>query len=204
MRNRGAVSILLYALAGVAAGLVSAAPAAALDDAARDAEIQPERVMDAIGIRPGMVVGEAGAGHGYFTFKLARRVGEAGRIYANDIDADALEHVCERCRSEGVRNVETVLGRVADPLFPARSLDLVMMVYALHDFAEPQAFLENLKGYLKPGATVVILDRDPDVTREHHFLPRERLLSLFTASGYVLSREERFVEKHLLLVFRAA
>jgi len=204
-RHRGAAFTLLNALARTAlAVIVSTLPAAALDDAARDVELQPERVMDAIGIRPGMVIGEAGAGRGYFTFKLARRVGDAGRVYANDIDAGALEHVRERCRNEGVRNIQTVLGEVADPLFPARALDLVMMVYALHDFAEPQAFLEKLKESLKPGATVVILDRDPDATGERHFMTRERLLALFAASGYALSREERFVERHILLVFRAS
>jgi SAM-dependent methyltransferase len=198
-----ALSVWSNALAKATAVVVlSALPAAAIDDASRDAELQPERVMDAIGIRPGMVIGEAGAGRGYFTFKLARRVGEAGKVYANDIDAGALAHVRERCHKEAVHNIETVLGEIADPLFPERSLDLVMMVYALHDFAEPEAFLVRLKQYLKPGAPVVILDRDPEATGEHHFMPRERLLALFGASGYVLAREERFVDKHLLLVFR--
>jgi ubiquinone/menaquinone biosynthesis C-methylase UbiE len=188
MGPRGTPVALVVALAFV----VSAAAATAPDDARRDAELLPERVMDVIGIRPGMVLGEAGAGHGYFTFKLARRVG------------NALEHVRERCRDEGVRNIETVLGRTADPRFPARALDLVMMVYALHDFAEPQAFLEKLKDSLRPGATVVILDRDPEATGERHFMTRDRLLALFAASGYTLAREERFVQKHLLLVFRRA
>jgi ubiquinone/menaquinone biosynthesis C-methylase UbiE len=200
MGPRGTPVALVVALAFV----VSAAAATAPDDARRDAELLPERVMDVIGIRPGMVLGEAGAGHGYFTFKLARRVGPTGRVYANDIDGNALEHVRERCRDEGVRNIETVLGRTADPRFPARALDLVMMVYALHDFAEPQAFLEKLKDSLRPGATVVILDRDPEATGERHFMTRDRLLALFAASGYTLAREERFVQKHLLLVFRRA
>jgi SAM-dependent methyltransferase len=202
--QRRALFTSLSALTRATAVVVlSALPAAAFDDASRDAELQPERVMDAIGVRPGMVIGEAGAGRGYFTFKLARRVGESGRVYANDIDADALARVRERCREEGVRNVETVLGEIADPRFPERSLDLVMMLYALHDFAEPEAFLVKLKQYLKPGAPVVILDRDPEATGEHHFMPRKRLLALFSASGYLLAREERFVDKHLLLVFRA-
>jgi ubiquinone/menaquinone biosynthesis C-methylase UbiE len=122
-----AIAALVWA---VPFNLVDAAPAAAYDEAARDVQLQPERVMDAVGIRPGMVIGEAGAGRGYFTFKLARRVGETGRIYANDIDESALEHVRDRCRSEGLRNVETVVGQMDDPLFPARALDLVMIVYA--------------------------------------------------------------------------
>ncbi len=199
---RAGRALTLLTAVGWAALAALAPPAVALDDARRDAELQPERVMDAIGVRPGMVVGEAGAGRGYFTFKLARRVGPEGKVYANDIDAAALAEVRERCRREGVRNLETVLGKVADPLFPARSLELVLMVYALHDFAEPQAFLEKLKDSLRPGAPVVILDRDPEATGEHHFLPRQRLVDLFEAAGYALSREERFVEKHVLLVFR--
>jgi predicted methyltransferase len=90
----------------------------ALDDAERDARLQPERVMDAIGVRPGMVIGEAGAGRGYFTFKLARRVGAQGKVYANDIDRGALDHIRQVCRDENIANVETVVGEVEDPLFP--------------------------------------------------------------------------------------
>jgi ubiquinone/menaquinone biosynthesis C-methylase UbiE len=176
--------------------------ASALDDAERDARLQPERVMDAIGIRPGMVIGEAGAGRGYFTFKLARRVGDPGKVYANDIDRDALDHIRQVCRDENISNVVTVVGEVEDPLFPVPGLDLVMMVYALHDFARPAAFLVNLRKYLKPGGTVVVLDQDPDRTGDRHFLDRERLVALFGESGYELARDERFLERDLLLVFR--
>jgi predicted methyltransferase len=96
--NRGIVIAAIAALVWATPfKLADAAPAAAFDDAARDTQLQPERVMDAVGIRPGMVIGEAGAGRGYFTFKLARRVGDTGRIYANDIDESALAHVRERC-----------------------------------------------------------------------------------------------------------
>ena len=80
--------------------------------------------------------GEAGAGRGYFTFKLARRVGRSGIVYANDIDEAALAQIESRCRSEGIQNIETVVGEIEDPRFPEEGLDLVIMVYALHDFAE--------------------------------------------------------------------
>ena len=79
---------------------------------------------------------------------------------------------------------------------------LVMMVYALHDFSRPAAFLRNLKKYLKPGGAVVILDQDPEASGNHHFLTRERYVELFAESGYALARDERFLEKDLLLVFR--
>ena len=203
MRERGARAVLTSLVAvAVVAALVVVAPAGATEDSRRDARLQPERVLDAVGIRPGMVVGEAGAGRGYFTFKLARRVGASGRVYANDIDRTALDHVRQVCRDEAIGNVETVVGEVEDPLFPVAGLEVVVMVYALHDFSRPVAFLQNLKKYLKPGGTVVILDQDPDATGDHHFLTRERLVELFTESGYELARDERFLEKDLLLVFR--
>ena len=144
--------------------LATVCPARATGSDERDARLQPERVMDTIGIRPGTVVGEAGAGRGYFTFKLARRVGPSGRVLANDIDRAALDHVRRVCRDEGVGNVETVVGEVDDPLFPVSGLEIVVMVYALHDFAHPVVFLRNLKKYLKPGGSVVILDQDPGAT----------------------------------------
>jgi len=190
------------AACAVAVVLAVVTPARATEDSRRDARLQPERVMDAIGIRPGMVVGEAGAGRGYFTFKLARRVGASGKVYANDIDRAALDHVRQVCRDEDIGNVETVVGEVEDPLFPVAGLEVVMMVYAIHDFARPAAFLRNLKRYLKPGGTVVVLDQDPDASGDHHFLTRERLVALFAESGYDLAGDERFLERDLLLVFR--
>jgi ubiquinone/menaquinone biosynthesis C-methylase UbiE len=186
----------------VAAVLAAVTPAGAIDADRRDAQLQPERVMDAIGVRPGMVIGEAGAGRGYFTFKLARRVGGAGRVYANDIDREALDHVRRVCADENVENVETVVGEVEDPLFPVNGLDMVMMVYAIHDFARPAAFLKNLKKYLRPGGTVVILDQNPEATGDRHFMARRRLVDLFGENGYTLAQDERFLERDLLLVFR--
>ena len=203
MRESDARAAVIRLLAcAMVATFAAATPAGATENAGRDAQLQPERVMDAIGIRPGMVIGEAGAGRGYFTFKLARRVGETGKVYANDIDRSALNHVRQVCRDEGLGNVETVVGEVDDPLFPVAGLELVMMVYAIHDFARPAAFLENLKKYLKPRGTVAVLDQNPDATGDHHFLTRERLVALFGESGYELAHDERFLEKDLLLVFR--
>jgi ubiquinone/menaquinone biosynthesis C-methylase UbiE len=203
MREREARAVVTSLVAGaVAAAFMVVTPARATEDSRRDARLQPERVMDAVGIRPGMVVGEAGAGRGYFTFKLARRVGASGKVYANDIDRSALDDLRQVCRDEKIGNVETVVGEVEDPLFPVAALEVVVMVYALHDFSRPVAFLQNLKKYLKPGGTVVILDQDPDASGDRHFLTRERLLALFAESGYELARDEHFLEKDLLLVFR--
>jgi len=91
----------------------------------RDQQMQPERLMDSLGVKPGMIIGEAGAGQGYFTFWLSKRVGETGRVYANDIDESVLRSIRNRCNREGIKNIETIVGEVEDPLFPAQQMDMV-------------------------------------------------------------------------------
>ena len=82
-----------------------------------------EAAMDAVGVQPGMAVGEAGAGSGYFTLPMAKRVGKAGMVYANDIDRRSLRSLEARAKSDGLANVHTVVGEIDNPLFPRRDLD---------------------------------------------------------------------------------
>ena len=196
-RKRIAAPALLFVV------LLVAILAQTRDESGRDLRLQPDRVMDAVGIRPGMVVGEVGAGRGYFTVKLARRVGPEGKVFANDIDARALAALDRRCREEGLHNVVTVEGEVDDPRLPERALDAVFFVYSLHDIDRPLALLENLETSLADGALVVVLDEDPGVTGSHHFLPAARVLELFTEAGYEQVPLEDFLERDLLLAFRA-
>lgn len=171
---------------------------------ARDRDHQPERVMDAAGLQPGMVVGEVGAGHGYFTFWLARRVGPEGKVYANDISRSALSAIRRRCQNEGITYIETILGEVEDPLFPESALDMVFIVNAFHDLAKPVELLDNLLPSLKPGASVVIMDRDPEKFRDPagHFLTKEEILSKIATSRFVLDRLETFLPHHNIYILR--
>lgn len=89
-------------------------------DADREVWQPPERIMDAVGVTEGMRVGEAGAGEGYLTFHLAKRVGDRGVVYANEISEGDLEIIRDRARREGVDNIVTVLGEIEDPRFPYR------------------------------------------------------------------------------------
>ncbi len=118
----------------------------------------PDTIMDAVGVKPGMVVGEIGARHGRIAIPLARRVGASGRVYANDIDGDALAVLRARCASAKITNIETVLGKVDDPLFPPASLDMALMVWTYHEVSQPAALLRNLARALKPGATVALVE----------------------------------------------
>jgi len=176
--------------------------AAACGEADRDRVLQPDRVLRAVGVEPGMTLGEVGAGRGYFTVKLARAVGPTGRVLANDIDSGALAALEDRCRREQLENVETVLGEAVDPLLPDRTLDMVFMVYAFHDIDDQVALLGNLARSLRPGATVVVLDEDPEVTGDHHFLATDTIIGLFRQAGYERVPVDDFLERNVLLVFR--
>jgi ubiquinone/menaquinone biosynthesis C-methylase UbiE len=171
----------------------------------RDRIEQPEKVMEVTGVKPGMVIGEVGAGHGYFTFWLSRGVGETGKVYANDIDRSGLAHIERICADENITNIETVLGTVDDPRFPPSSLDMVFMVNAFHDLERPVDLLANLLPSLKPGATVVIMDRDPDKLsyRNRHFMTRAELEETVGLSAFELIRVETFLRDHNLYILQA-
>ena len=173
-------------------------------EAYRDTWQQPEKVMNVIGVKPGMVIGEAGAGKGYFTFKLARRVGPTGKIYANDIDDDVLDTIRERIKDEDIKNIVTLRGEVTDPLFPEGRLDMVFMCYVVHDLSQPAAFLRNLKPSFKPGGTLVILERDPGKypSAAGHFWDKEKLLRVVKSAGYKLVRLETFLSRDNLYIFQ--
>ena len=92
----------------------------------RDKWHQPDKVMDAASVQAGMVIGEVGAGHGYFTYHLSRRVGNQGKIYANDIVRRKLTYIDDECQKRNISNIETILGEVEDPLFPENKLDMAL------------------------------------------------------------------------------
>jgi len=165
----------------------------------------PDRIMDAIGLKPGMVIGEVGAGRGRFTVHLAVRVGPTGRVYANDINADGLAAIRDRCLRDKLGNVETILGRVDDPLFPKASLDLVFMVLTYHHLARPVDLLKNLIPSLKPGATVVVIDPDPvkepgEIASE--YTPLEKIEREAGAAGFEIARTETFLSRDNLFILQ--
>jgi arsenite methyltransferase len=170
----------------------------------RDNYHQPEKVMNVVGVKPGMVIGEVGAGHGYFTFHLSRRVGDSGKIYANDISTRALASIRRKCEAEGISNIETIVGQVEDPLLPENDLDMVFIVNAFHDLAKPVELLNNIVPSLKPGAPVVIIDRDPDKVGgfNRHVLTQEEVLEHIKNSDFDLDRIETFLPQHNIYIIK--
>lgn len=157
----------------------------------------PDTVLNTIGIKPGMIIGEVGAGRGRYTMQIASRILPSGRIYANDIRQDALKFLEKRCVEHGLTNVKTVLGSVTDPKLPQAALDMVIMVNVVHCLEKPVELLKNISISLKPDGMIVIvegnLDKAPSAAGEWY--ARSKLLKIYKDAGYILVREETFLPK---------
>ncbi len=132
---------------------------------ARDRVGEAEAVIEAAGIRPGMSVADIGAGEGYYTTRLSPVVGANGRVLAQDIVPEVRDRLAERVQREGLENVAVRLGLPDDPKLPANSFDRIFLVHMYHEVTEPYAFLWHLRGGLKPGGLVVVVDADRPIRR---------------------------------------
>ena len=169
----------------------------------RDERLQINRVMDILGIGPDKNVADIGAGSGWFTARAARRVGEGGKVYAVDINAEAIRYIEDRARKEQLRQVITIKGREDDPLLPANEVDAVLLLKTYHEVAKPVTLLKNLRAALRPGAKVGIIDRNGN--GENHGVQRSVVLKEAAEAGYELSGSYDFVKDGMdyFLVFTA-
>jgi len=136
----------------------------------RDKKLHVDRVMDLLGIAPGKVVADIGAGSGWFTVRASARVGSGGSVYAEDINAAAIDYIAQRASREKLENVRPVLGTVEDTKLPANRIDAVLILKTYHEFAHPIPLMEKLKLSLTPGAKIGIIDRNGDGT-DHGIMP---------------------------------
>lgn len=153
-------------------------------ETARDNRGEAEAVMDMAGIKPGMTVADIGAGEGYYTVRLAERVGSQGRVLAQDIDRDALDRLGARVERERLDNVSIKLGEGDDPKLPQSSFDRIFLVHMYHEVREPYAFLWRLWPALRRGGQVIVVDVDRP-TDKHGIAPL-LLACEFKAAGFRL------------------
>ena len=151
---------------------------------ARDRVNEADDVMDSADVRPGMTVADIGAGDGYYTVRLAPRVGATGRVLAQDIQPEVIERLADRVARERLDNVSLKLGAVDDPRLPANSFDRVFMVHMYHEIGEPYAFLWRLRPALRAGGQVIVVDGDRSIAQ--HGTPFRLLVCEFEAVGYKL------------------
>jgi ubiquinone/menaquinone biosynthesis C-methylase UbiE len=149
---------------------------------ARDRLKEAETVMDRAGIATGMTVADIGAGEGYYTIRLAQRVGRTGRVLAQDIFAATRDALAERVSRERLDNVSVRLGEPADPKLPSNSFDRVLLVHMYHEVEKPYEFLWRLRPSLKANGLVVVVDADRPTA--NHGTPPALLRCEFAAVGY--------------------
>jgi SAM-dependent methyltransferase len=162
------------------------------DSPGREKRLQIERVMDILGITQGKTVADIGAGSGWFTVRAARRVGDAGVVYAVDINPKSIGYIDERAQKEKLHNVKTILGKADDPLLPAGAVDAVLLLKTYHEVAEPVPLLRNLRAALRAGARVGIIDRNGN--GEDHGVGRDVVLREAAQAGYRLLNQYDFVK----------
>jgi ubiquinone/menaquinone biosynthesis C-methylase UbiE len=151
---------------------------------ARDRLNEAATVMNRAGIAPGMTVADIGAGEGYYTIRLAQRVGAKGRVLAEDIVPAVRDALAQRVTRERLDNVSVRLGEPADPRLPPASFDRVLMVHMYHEIQSPYEFLWYLRPSVKADGAVVVVDADR--ATENHGTPPALLTCEFAAVGYVL------------------
>jgi SAM-dependent methyltransferase len=161
----------------------------------------PGQVMDIIGAAAGLTIAEIGAGQGRYVVHLADRVGPKGRIYAEDIDADALRHLAERCRRVGFTNVETVLGDPDDPKLPAGALDLIFIISSYHHFGDPVALMRNARQALKPTGRLAIAEWFPEKDGRGEGTPPERMRAQMESAGFTLERIDKSFEANEFFIY---
>ena len=171
----------------------------------RDLWQMPTQIMDALGIAEGSVVADLGAGGGWFTIRLARRVGPNGRVFAEDIQRLMLEATSRRLSREGLRNVQPVLGTSLDPHLPAHVIDAVLVVDTYHEIDDPVPLLRNLAKSLTPQGRVGVVDfrKDgwgPGPPLEER-VDQDVIVRDAEAAGLKLARRETFLPYQFFLIF---
>lgn len=152
------------------------------DEESRDRLNEADTIMDRAGIAQGMTVADIGAGDGYYTVRLSQRVGAAGRVLAQDVDAKTKERLGVRIARDRLDNVSVALGGADDPRLPANSFDRVFMVHMYHEIQEPYAFLWRLWPSLRGEGQIIVVDSNRPTIQ--HGTPLPQLICEFQAAGF--------------------
>ncbi|HEX3746967.1 MAG TPA: class I SAM-dependent methyltransferase [Bryobacteraceae bacterium] len=188
------------------AGVMSADGAPWLTRPEREEEEQPDRALDEIGVAKGSSAADIGAGSGAITWRLAERVGPAGKVYAVDIQRRMLDLLRQNMAQRKLFNVEPVLGAVDDPKLPDASVDLEVLIDVYHEFSHPQEMLRHLRAALKPDGRMVLLEyraEDPAVPiRPEHKMTLAMVKAEVEPEGFRLANTIETLPRQHLIVFQ--
>jgi ubiquinone/menaquinone biosynthesis C-methylase UbiE len=184
----------------------SSVPTAYMDDPRRVEWQLPDRVIEALGLKAGAAVADIGAGTGFFTLRLARRVGPEGTVYAVDVDERMISLITARASREGLTNVRGLHAPEDDPGLPEASVDLAFICDTYLFFGDRADYLRRLRERLRPSGRVAIVSFNyqaeiPGAPPRHRMVPKDRVVSEMTAAGFVLEADHTFLPYQDFLVF---
>lgn len=162
------------------------------EDSNRAANLQIDRLMDTLGITEKKTVADLGAGSGWFTVLAAKRVGNAGKVFAVEINQEFVDHINKRAKAEGFTNIQTILGKPDDPMLPSNAVDAVMILKTYHEIAEPVILMKKLRTSMKKGGLVGIIDRDGNGS--DHGLDADTVIREMKLAGFTLKAQYDFVK----------
>ena len=178
---------------------------AVFDDTARAAWQMPEKLVAALGLRPGARVADIGAGTGYFNRHFAQAVGDSGRVYAADIEPGLVRYMAERAARERTPQVEPILAAADDPRLPG-GLDLVFVCDTYHHIDGRRAYFGRLRARLAPAGRLAIVDFKPGELPvgppPEHKIPPAAVIAELAAAGYELAEQPDLLPYQYVLVFR--
>ena len=156
----------------------------------REREERTSLLLKNLGIKPGHTVCDLGAGNGYYTLKMARLVGEKGKVIANDIQPEMLEMLKKRAAHADLENIVTIRGSIIDAKVPAGSCDLILLVDVYHEFSHPEQMLASIRKALKPTGRVALVEyraEDPEVPiKKLHKMSKEQIMKEWPPNGFKL------------------
>jgi len=174
----------------------------------RDEYQQPDKVIEALNLQPGMVVADVGAGSGYFTRRFAKAVGENGKVHAIDVEQKMLDYNKQELEKLGIANRAIfILAKPDNPSLSENSVDLVFLCNAYHHVEHHVDYWAKIKSALKSNGRVVIVDFYHDERSgklgfsKHHLVPRERVIVNMEKAGLALSKEHAFLSRQYFLEF---
>lgn len=171
----------------------------------RDAQERPEMLLDSLRISPGSTVADLGAGAGYFTWRLAQRVGALGKVIAVDIQPAMLDRIRVQVTERKLANVEVVPGTETDPRLPENSVDLVLIANAYHEFSQPEAMMAAVRRSLRSNGCVVVVEyaaeNDDDPVAGLYTMTRRQIRAEIESMGFQLDRVLDFLPMQHGLIF---
>jgi ubiquinone/menaquinone biosynthesis C-methylase UbiE len=182
-----------------------------LDRAERDTDQQPDKVVEALDLKPGLSIADVGAGSGYFTRRFIQAVTDKGTVYAIDIEPEMLQYTKDSiARMPTPSTVEYILAQLDNPRLPPQSADVIFLCNVYHHLDSRSAYFSKVRSALKPGGRVVIVDfyhdaRSGDVGfPRKHLVPRDTVVEEMADAGFRLTREHEFLPRQYFLEFSPA